>query len=242
MENNLEGKVALVTGATRGLGRELSNYLSRLGVKIVGIGRDTGKLKELEEEIKNNGGDILCYQLDICDFDGIKETVNQVIEKWNTIDILINNAGVDNRDPFEKLKKQDIDSILDINLKGTIYMSRHVIPIMMKQRKGHIINISSVAGLRGYQNGMYSATKFGMNGFGDAMSKYLINHNIHVVTLCPGGINTSWWEKHKFPRGNTDILIKPQEISRLVEFILKGDPNTLFKNVVLAPVCDVEIL
>ena len=234
--------VALITGATRGLGWELSNHLSALGIKIAGIGRDIKKLEELRKKIEENGGDILCNQLDVCNFDGIKTVVDTVIKKWGSLDILINCAAIDNREQFEKLEKQDIDSIIDINLKGTIYMCRQVIPVMMKQKKGYIINVSSVAGLRGFQNGMYSATKFGMNGFGDAMSKYLIGHNIHVVTLCPGGLDTSWWEKHKFPRGNTDILTKPKEISRLVEFILKGDPNTLFKNVTLVPVCDVEIL
>ena len=242
LDEGLKDKVALITGASRGLGRCLCEYLSDLGIKVVAIARSIDNLKNLEEKIKEKGGIISTYQLDVTDFEGIGKVVNEVIEKWGTIDILINNAGTSTRSPLESLKKEEIDLVIDTNLKGTIYFTRHVVPVMIKAKKGHIINISSTAGIRGSKgNGTYNSSKFGVVGFSDSISKYLMEHGIHVVTLCPGGINTTWWDRVDYSvYGDRDKLIPPLQVAKLVEFILNGDSNTLFKQVIFLPVNEIE--
>jgi len=242
MNKDLKGKVALITGASRGLGRCLCEYLSDLGIKVVAIARSIEDLKTLEEKIEGKGNSILTYQLDVSDFDGIGKVVEEVTKKWETIDILVNNAGTSIGSPLESLKKEEIDLVFDINLKGTVYFTRHVVPFMIKAKKGHIINISSTSGIRGFKsNGMYSSTKFGMVGFAESISQYLMEHNIHVVTLCPGGMNTSWWDRSDYSTyGDRNKIIPPSQVAELIEFILKGDSNTLFKQVLLLPVNEVE--
>ncbi len=183
--------------------------------------------------------------MDVSDFYGIEKVVNEIEEKWGTIDILINNAGTNVRTPpIESITKEEIDQVIDTNLKGTVYVTHHVVPVMLKAKKGYIINISSTASLSGAKgNGLYQATKSGINMFGDSISKALMEHNIYVTTLCPGAVNTSWWDRpgSEYIHGNGDRskIIKPSQIAKLVDFILDGEPNTLFNKVILTPVDEV---
>ena len=245
MKFEFKDKVALITGAGNGLGRCLSNHFARLGVRIAAVDISRDSLKVLEEEVKSGGGSILCYPLDVSDYDGIKKVVDLVEAKWGTIDILINNAGVYHEKPFETLSQEDIDIIIDTNLKGTIYCTRHVAGVMMKQKSGNIINISSTSGLRGFHgNGIYSASKYGVNGFSDSMSKYLMKYKIRTTTLCPGAMQTTLWDREEYPAefGGVESIMHPSEIAELIEFILKGSPNTIFNRMTLYPVCESEEL
>ena len=246
MEESLKGKVALITGASQGLGRCLCEHLSSLGIKVAAVARSVDKLKTLEEKIKEKGNPILTYKMDITDFEGIRKVVEKIVEKWGTIDILINSAGINVRKPpIESLTKEEIDLVYDTNLKGTVYIARNVTPVMIKEKTGHIINISSLAGLRSPKgNGLYHSSKSGVIVFSDSISKHLMKNNIYVTTLCPGGINTSWWDRpgSEYIHGDGDRtkLIQPIQMAKLVEFILKAEKYTLFNRVVMAPPGEVD--
>jgi 3-oxoacyl-[acyl-carrier protein] reductase len=244
MSDSLKGKVAIVTGASRGLGRSVCTHFASLGMKVAAIARNEKELALLEAEINDLAGSSLVFPLNITDYEGIRSAVDTVYNTWGAIDVLVNNAGTGVDASFEEISKEDIDMTIDVNLKGVIYATKHVAPYMKQQQQGTIFNISSIAGTRGLNtknnnNGIYTATKFGVNGFGDAISKYLMKDNIHVVTLCPGGIDTSWWDRWTWLH-EKEALINPQDIALLIEFILKAPKNILYKQVLFHPAVEVD--
>ena len=241
---DVSGKVIVVTGASRGLGRKICTHFSGLGMKVAALARNGTELKILEAEIRGSGGDCITFSVDVTDYDGLSSAMEQTVESWGTLDVLVNNAGVGFDDSFEEITKENIDRTIDVNLKGLIYATQLAAPYMKKQNKGSIFNISSIAGTRGVNtknnsNGIYTATKFAVNGFSDAISKYLMKNNIHVVTLCPGGIDTTWWDRWTWTH-EKEALIDPQDIASLIEFILKAPKNVLYKQVLFHPAVEVD--
>jgi NADP-dependent 3-hydroxy acid dehydrogenase YdfG len=241
----LEKKVFVITGASRGLGKYLCKHFVERGAKVAALARSAEKLEELKEVTKECNGELDYYRADVGNYHEIEIAVNEIKKKWTDIDVLINNAGVINsRVPFDQYPLEDLDAEIDTNLKGTIYCTRLISPIMMQKKQGYIINISSVAGTRGAKlpgSEVYVATKFGVNGFADSLSKYLIAHNIHVVTLCPGAIDTTIWERKRYRHGeDKSALIQPSEIANLIDLILRGRPNVLFKNIILFPTVEAQ--
>ena len=242
--NNLKNKIIFITGASRGLGRHLCKHFGNLGLRVAALARNIEELKSLKKEFDDMDGLLSYFPLDVTDFDGIAKAVENIINTWGSIDILINCAGVGRGKPFDQCSKEDIDVQIDTNLKGLMYVTRLVCPIMIKNRYGYVFNISSVGGTRGLPipgAEVYSSTKFGVNGFGEALFKYLNKFDVHMTTLCPGGMNTSWWGKGDYKHGDDkDILIQPEEVANLIELILKGRPSTIFKNVIFIPRCEAD--
>ena len=241
--NKQEKKVMMITGASRGLGRYLCQFFAKAGLKIAAIARNKDDLEELAKSIISDNPDniINCYAVDVRDYEGLENAVADINGQWGTIDILVNNAGCVANKSFLEHTKQDIDDTIDVNLKGVIYPTRIVTPIMIKNKNGHIINISSTSGLRGLKEyGIYAASKHGVNGFADSMSKYLIEHNILVTTLCPGGINTTWWDRMNWPF-EKEMLIEPKEIAELIRLIISSPASTLYKQVTFFPVCEADL-
>lgn len=241
MFENLLGRVAVITGASSGLGKELSLYLSRQGVKIAAIARNKEKLEKLKDEISDIEN-ILCFSADVADYQAMEQTINDVVQKWGKIDILINNAGLKPEGQLEEMTKELIDHALDTMVKGTIYITRHVAPVMMKAQSGCIINITSTSALRGLNsNGVYFASKHAQKGFADSISKYLAPYNIHVVTICPGGMDTPFWDniEHHI-HTSSDQLMQVEEISNLIGLILHGAKNTLYKQITVFPISEAE--
>ncbi len=135
--------------------------------------------------------------------------------------------------------------MIDVSLKGTIYLTQIVSKIMIKEKKGHILNISSMAGLKGVNKNasIYTAAKYGITGFSETISKYLIEHGIYVINLCPGGINTSMWKDCDYVFGNENRkhLMNPIEVAEVIEFILtRNRETTMFKNMVFFPFCEID--
>jgi len=234
MKNNMNKRVMVITGASRGLGRLLCTYFAKMGLKIVAIARNQKDLESLRDEIEDEGGTIRIYPADVTDYKSTEKIISDVEKKWGSIDVLVNNAGLDKAGmtaPIESLSQEDIDLVIDVNLKGTIYFTKFVIPIMKKNKSGYIINISSMAATKAFNsNGIYHSTKYGINGFGEAMTKYLAEDNIRVVNLCPGGIKTTWWERAEYNR-DKKLIVEPPEIAELIKFLLESRSSTLFKNI-----------
>jgi NADP-dependent 3-hydroxy acid dehydrogenase YdfG len=241
MYQELKGRVAIVTGASRGLGRELSKYLVGQGVKVAGIARTQTYLDELKEEIGNDDM-MLCYSADVGDYTAMEKIADEVAEKWGRIDILINNAGFKPESPLEEMSLELIDRAIDTMIKGTIYISRIVAPVMMNAKSGCIINITSTSALRGLNsNGVYFACKHAQKGYADSLSKYLAPYNIHVCTLCPGGMDTPFWDpiEHHI-HTSSDQLMKVDEIARIIDLILHGHKDTLYKQITVFPISEAE--
>jgi NAD(P)-dependent dehydrogenase (short-subunit alcohol dehydrogenase family) len=213
---------AIITGTTSGLGLELAKYLIAGGWKVYGLSKSPSKFEHhLYHHIEV---DITNVELLKTLIEGIKET---------EIDLLVNNSAVFECVNFEKTELNDIDRIIDTNLKGTIYVTKFVLPLM--KQPSRIFFINSVAGLEEIENqSIYCASKHGLTGFAGVLSKELQDKKIKVTSIHPGGINTPLWDNTSF-HNDVNKLIDPIQIVKLVEFIFNSDNTIEYKTVKLFP-------
>jgi 3-oxoacyl-[acyl-carrier protein] reductase len=188
----LDGKVALVTGASRGIGRAIALKLAAEGAKVaINYAGNTAKAEEVKAEIEKNGGEAILVQADVADFAAVETMVNTVVEKFGQIDILVNNAGITRDGLLMRMKDEDFDAVINTNLKGVFYCTKLVSKLMMKKRSGRIINMASVVGLMGNAGQTnYAAAKAGVIGFSKSAAKELAARGITVNMVAPGFIDT----------------------------------------------------
>jgi 3-oxoacyl-[acyl-carrier protein] reductase len=218
-------KTVVITGASSGLGKTLAAALAEQGHRICALARSAEKLSELPDSIKT-------YSLDVAD----AAAVQQVFAEIGPVDVLINNAGIFSSAPFHEESWENIDRIIDTNLKGLMYCTRAALPAMIEKKAGHIINISSVSGINGIRGqAIYGASKHGVQGFADVVAMEAREHGVLVANLCPGGIATPLWNASNPYPGEQNDLISCDEIARLVVFLLGQPDTTLYKKVVFFP-------
>lgn len=246
MKKDLTGKVAFVIGAGSGMGRQIALRMYKLGVHIVAVDILAENLMRFERDLQAIGGKCLSFNISSIDADALDEAMAKAEKHYGAIDILINAAAISTDGTIETLSLDTINRILDVNIKGMIYATKLVTKYMKKTGGGNIINISSMAAHRGLPtppdyNGIYTSTKWAMNGFDDCMDKFLLtNYNIHVTTLMPGTTNTERWDKREvvpFPR---DKMIPPEYIADVVELILMAPDSVLVKNIRLCAAIEVN--
>ncbi len=189
---DLKGKVALITGASRGIGKGIAKMLAEEGAKVVvNYASNHQAAEETVAEIKEIGGEAIAIQADISQEQQVKSLVQVILDKWERIDILVNNAGITRDGLLLRIKETDWDTVLDINLKGTFLCSKAVLKPMMRQRFGRIINITSVVGIAGNAGQTnYSAAKAGIIGFTKSLAKEVASRGITVNAIAPGYIAT----------------------------------------------------
>lgn len=192
----IEEKVAVVTGASRGIGRSIALKLAEEGADIVvNYRKDSSPLAELVEQIEKFGRRAVVVQGDVSVFDDARKIIQAAVENFQTVDILVNNAGITKDGLILRMKESDFDKVIEVNLKGTFNCIRHVSPIMVKKRSGKIINISSVVGITGNAGqANYSAAKAGIIGLTKSAARELAVRGINVNAIAPGFIKTSMTE------------------------------------------------
>ena len=192
----LTGKVALVTGAGRGIGREIALTLARNGATvIVNYNGSRERAEEVVESIEAEGGNAEAIQCNVADFEASAQMVKDVLGKYGKVDILVNNAGITRDNLIMRMSEQDYDAVLDTNLKGAFNMIRHLSKAFLKQRYGKIINISSVSGVMGNAGqSNYSASKAGLIGLTKSVARELASRNVCVNAVAPGFIETEMTE------------------------------------------------
>lgn len=185
-------QIAIITGASRGIGREIAWKLATHGVQVIAnYNKSEERARKLQEELKEQGIEIDIFKADVSIREEAKKLVDFALEKYKRIDILVNNAGISQVKLFTDLNDDDIDNMININLKSVIYMSQEVAKNMIYNKSGQIINISSVWGITGASCEVhYSMTKAGINGFTKALAKELGPSNIRVNAVAPGYIDT----------------------------------------------------
>lgn len=188
----IDGKVAIVTGASRGIGRAIALKLAKLGFNIVINYRNSIEVVEnFLNEIKTFGVEALAIKGDVSNFEEMDRMFNEVMDKFGRVDVLVNNAGITKDTLLMRMKEEDFDQVIDINLKGTFNCLRKVTPIMMKQKSGRIVNISSVVGVAGNAGQVnYAASKSGVLGMTKSLAKEVGSRGITVNAVAPGFINT----------------------------------------------------
>ncbi len=188
----LEKKVAVVTGASRGIGRAIAITLARYGATVVvNYSGSKEKADEVTEQIKNAGGTAIPYQADVADFEAVQLMFAEVKKQFGKLDILVNNAGITRDNLILKMTEEEFDAVIDTNLKGVFNCLKQASRIMLKQKSGRIINISSVSGICGNAGQVnYSAAKAGVIGMTKSLAKELGSRGITVNAIAPGYINT----------------------------------------------------
>jgi len=188
----LKGKTAIVTGAAKGIGKAIALKLAKLGANVVINYRTSlASAEELIKEIENNGGSAFAVKADISNFSEAKTLIKETVKRYGRVDILVNNAGITKDALILRMKEEDFDNVINTNLKGTFNCIKHVAPIMLKQKSGKIINISSVIGIVGNAGQVnYAAAKAGIIGITKATAKELASRGITVNAVAPGFIQS----------------------------------------------------
>tara|TARA_B110000211_G_C14066595_1_gene547956 strand:- start:1696 stop:2442 length:747 start_codon:yes stop_codon:yes gene_type:complete len=192
----LEGKTVIITGASRGIGKGIAEVFAQQGANIAFTYRSSDeKAKSLEEELSVNGCKAKGYKSDASDFDAAQKLAADVLEEFGSIDVLVNNAGITKDGLLMRMSEDDFDSVMDINMKSVFNMTKAVLRPMLKQRKGSIINMSSVVGVKGNAGqANYSASKAAINGFTKSTALELGSRNIRCNSIAPGFIETEMTE------------------------------------------------
>lgn len=234
-------KVALITGATRGIGKQIAITLAKQGFDIaVNYRTSNDSLDETVKEIESYGVRCLAVQGDVSVFGDCENMTKQVIEKFERIDVLVNNAGITKDMLFIRMKEDDFKQVIDVNLIGTFNMTKNVSQYMVKQRSGRIINISSIVGIHGNTGqANYSASKAGIIGLTKSLAKELASRNILVNAIAPGFIETDMTSTLK-DDVKTNILNsiplkregKPEEVANVVKFLASEDSSYITGQVI----------
>ena len=188
----LGGKVALVTGASRGIGRAIALRLAQEGAAVaVNYAGNVKAAEEVKQEIENAGGKAILVQADVADAEAVEAMISKVTEAFGSIDILVNNAGITRDGLFMRMKEADWDAVINTNLKGIFHCTKLVSKLMMKKRSGRIVNMASVVGITGNAGqANYAAAKAGVIGFSKSIAKELASRGITVNMVAPGYIET----------------------------------------------------
>lgn len=227
MDNKLTGKVALVTGAGRGIGRSIALSLAAEGASVIAAARNQAGLDQVCTEISEQGSSAVPVVFDLMDETSITALVEKVKSEFGRLDILINNAGLTHSASLEETTTEAFDRVMSTNARGPFILMRQCLPILKKSNRGFIINISSIVGIKGYpQQSAYTASKHALRGMSISLSEELKDTNIRIHVLCPGGVDTDMVSRVR-PDIPKDALIHPDEIAELVLYLVTHQGNAV---------------
>lgn len=227
--SNLKGKVAIVTGGAKGLGLTLTESLLAEGMQVAICGRDANALEQEGQRLASDYPNQLFWQMcDVGHADQVSTFVEAVQRRFDRIDVLINNSGFGKQTLVWETSEADWDEVMDTNVKGSFLLARKVVPVMISQQSGYIVNIASQAALNGYANaGVYCASKFAMVGLAKALQEEVQQHNIHVHSLNPALI-----QSHRGPDEAIDAgLVQNEDIANTLLFLLKQPRRLKIDNI-----------
>lgn len=230
----LKNKVCIITGASRGFGKELAILLGEKGCNLVLAAREENELRTVADTInkinkinKSNPVSkekVKFIRTDVTDYNDLKKIVALALKEFDTIDILINNAGIMIIKPFEQMSKKECEYIIDVNLKALINLTHLVYPYMLKKGKGHIINISSIAGKRPSINkAPYCASKYGVTGFSEALTLECKSKGIKITNVCPGAMRTHLFDNVDVKFKKKYVFMNPKEVAKVLVSALESD-------------------
>jgi 3-oxoacyl-[acyl-carrier protein] reductase len=230
----LSNEVALVTGAGRGIGRAIARKLGALGAHVVVCGRTAAGLESTAAAIRSTGGQARVEQCDVTDLSSVEKLAASVEKNFHRLDILLNNAGVgSSAGPLHEMTPESWEKILNTNLRGVFYCIRAFAPIMIREKSGHIINISSLAGKNALPGGAaYAASKWGLNGLSYSVAEELRAHKIRVSVVCPGSVETDFG-----PHSGKDAskMLQPEDVAHVVAMLVTQEPRSFASEVLLRP-------
>lgn len=220
----LAGKVSIVTGAGRGIGKAISLLLGCSGSRVVLASRSESQLRAVSEEIRSQGGEALVIPTDLTRDEGMERLVKETLKEWGSIDYLINNAGWGKKGAVVQARVEDWDRTFQVNLRAPMILSRLVLPTLIAKGEGAIINIGSISGRMGQANtAAYSASKFGLIGFSESLYEEVREHGIKVTVILPGFVDTELIPPTR--RLDRSKMVRPENVAQTVLFVLTSSPT-----------------
>jgi len=243
MSDNIEGKVVVITGASSGLGEASARLLSAQGASVVLGARREDRIKSLADELTAGGGRAFAVTTDVTHRDQVKKLVDAAVQACGRIDVMINNAGLMPQSLLEHLKIDEWDRMIDVNIKGVLYGIAAALPYMQKQKAGHIINVSSVAGHRvGPGTAVYAATKYAVRALSEGLRQEVKPYNIRTTVISPGAVATELPDSvtnpdaaariHKF---YADLAIPADSFARAVAFAMSQPDDVDINEILFRP-------
>ncbi len=233
----LAEQVAVVTGATRGIGEAVSRRLATLGAHVVLVARDEAALEATRAAITESGGAATTYPLDLCEESAVAALSTALRDRFGRCDVLVNNAGVGFfGKPLHEMAPGDWDRTFDTNLRAPFLLIRALAPLMIERKAGHIINISSLAGHNPVANGAaYSASKWALNGLTYSVAEELRPHGVRVSVIAPGSVNTGFGGGAPGDPERAARKIQPGDVADLVSLLVRQAPQSFVSEILLRP-------
>ncbi|UCD76991.1 MAG: SDR family oxidoreductase [Desulfobacterales bacterium] len=224
----LSGKTAIITGASRGIGKTIAVSLGKEKMRLALLARSTKKLQKVVDEVHTAGGEAIAVPCDLLDADAIENSLKKIYQHFDPLDVLISNAGIFLEKPITEITVEEWDKVLKTNLTATFILCRSALQKMMNQKGGRIIAIASTAGIQGYiYQAAYCASKHGLLGFTRCLSIEAKPYNVHVHTICPGVVRTDLVkDTYVGNRVSQGSLIEPENIAELVLYLIR-QPNNI---------------
>ncbi len=232
-ENQSKSKVAIVTGASRGIGRSVAERLAKMGYHVALLARTLSDLKELAKDIKHGYGvDAECFEVDVTEKEQVFSVVTQLLERYGHIDVVFNNAGIVYKGT-SWLDPEKFEAMLEVNVLGAFYLIHAVAETMKERQSGYIFNLVSRSGVIGRESlGGYAASKFALRGFSEALYKELSPYHVKVTSLHPGWVNTDMTKDMPLPQ---EQMIQTCDIADMVECLLGLSRYTYVQDIVIEP-------
>ena len=243
MENNIKGKVVVITGASSGMGEAAAKHLATLGVTVVLGARRADKIAELAKDIQESDGKPLAVTVDVTNLEQVKNLVDTAIQQFGRVDVILNNAGIMPLSPMDRINVEEWNRMIDVNIKGVLNGIAAVLPYMKEQKSGQIINTSSVAGHKVfYVSAVYSATKYAVRALTEGLRMEVKPYNIRTTIVCPGAVKTELLEhisEEDIQQANKDYVgevgISPDSFARVVAFAISQPEDIDINEITFRP-------
>jgi 3-oxoacyl-[acyl-carrier protein] reductase len=232
--NSPAGKIAIVTGAGRGIGRAVASNLAECGCRVILTARTLAELEQVQQEISTSGAEAIAIAADLSRDDEVQRLVEESQQRMGAPDILINNAGWGKRAAVVKVALEDLDQTLRLNLRAPMILARSLVPSMIEKGEGAVINIGSISGKTGEANGAaYSASKFGLIGFTQSLYEEVREYGIKVAVILPGFVDTPLIPANR--QLERSKMIQPADVAQTVRYILASAPTCCPVEITLRP-------
>jgi NADP-dependent 3-hydroxy acid dehydrogenase YdfG len=228
----LSGQVAIVTGASKGIGKAIAAALAADGASVVLAARHQDQLNAASLELSKSGLSAVALQADLTNDDQVRKLVETTGKKFGRIDILVNNAGMGVFKPFAQISVEEFDEMWRLNMRAVFVVTKFVLPYMMREKSGAIVNIASLAGKNSFVNGTgYAATKWALRGWASSLMLEVREHNIRVVTICPGSVDTNFSGMNK----RSGKITQPEDVADAVVFAVTAPTRSMFSEIDVRP-------
>ncbi len=243
MSKNIDGKIIVITGASSGLGEAAARHLASLGATLLLAARRSDRIRILAQELIAGGGHALAVPTDVAKFAEVERLAATALETYGRIDVLINNAGLMPLSPLDRLKTDDWDRMIDVNIKGVLYGIAAVLPTMQKQKSGHIINVSSVAGHKVRPGStVYSATKTAVRVISEGLRQEVKPYNIRTTIISPGAVDTELAQSvtetdvaDNIKKFYAEVAVPADSFARVVEFAISQPADIDINEILYRP-------